>query len=54
MQWAQQWVNGARSVPLEFQDGFYRHRKDLETDTIIRVYSRTIADGREFIVPIRH
>jgi hypothetical protein len=54
MQWAQQWVNGAKSVPLEFQDGFYRHRKDLETDTIIRVYSRTIADGREFIVPIRH
>lgn len=28
---AQAWVNGAKSVPLEFQAGRYVHRKDLES-----------------------
>lgn len=50
---AQEWVAGARSVPLEFQDGNYVHRQDLERPGVIRVYSRVLSDGREHIVEIR-
>lgn len=44
---------GARSVPLEYQAGDYRHRSDLETPAIIRAYSRVLPDGREHVVLIR-
>ena len=50
---AKAWVAGAKSVPLEFQRGSYRHRQELETPDIIRVYSRTLGDGREYLVHIR-
>lgn len=46
------WAAGAGSVPLEFQKGSYRHRDDLESPDVIRVYSRTLA-GKEYIVQIR-
>jgi len=49
---AQAWAQGALSVPLEFQAGFYRHRDDLEGPGIVRAYSRTLPDGREFVVLI--
>ena len=47
------WVNGARSVPLEYQAGAYHHRTELEGPGIIRVYDRTLSDGRQWIVKIR-
>jgi hypothetical protein len=50
---AQAWVAGARSVPLEFQDGSYRHRVDLEGPGILRAYDRVLADGQSFAVQIR-
>ena len=34
------WANGARSVPLLCQPEPYRHRTDLETPGILRVYQR--------------
>ncbi len=43
-------VTGARSVPLEFQDGRYI-REDPGQD--LRVYSRQLADGRKHTVRIR-
>lgn len=46
------WASGAKSVPLGFQRGTYRHRQDLESPDVIRVYSRTL-DGAEYIVQIR-
>lgn len=50
---AQQWVAGARSVPLEFRTGKYHHRTDLETSAdIIRGYDRTLPDGRKFEIVI--
>lgn len=50
---AQAWADGARSVDLEFQDGAYHHRPDLEGPGIIRAYDRTLGDGRQFTVTIR-
>ena len=50
---AQEWVAGASSVPLLFQHGQYRHRQELETTDLLRVYSRRLADGREHVVTIR-
>jgi len=50
---AQAWVAGARAVPLEFQDGAYRHRTDLEGPGILRAYDRVLPDGRSFAVTIR-
>jgi len=47
------WALGARSVPLEFQRGAYRHRTELERPDLLRVYSRTLPDGREYIVEVR-
>ena len=37
---AKAWVAGATSVPLSCQDGAYRHRDDLETPALLRVYQR--------------
>jgi hypothetical protein len=50
---AQAWVDGARSVPLEFQEGAYRHRTDLERPGILRAYDRLLPDGRSHVVLIR-
>lgn len=52
-----EFAKAARSVPLEFQDGYYIHRDDLEPGPAPcpceRVYSKRLGDGREFIAPIR-
>ena len=53
LDWARAWVQGAQSVPLEFQRGAYKHRTDLEGPGVIRAYGRRLADGREFVVMIR-
>lgn len=50
---AHAWVNGATSVPLEFQAGAYLHRADLEQPEDLRVYERRLGDGRGFVVHIR-
>lgn len=50
---ARAWTAGALSVPLEFQAGQYLHRSDLESDQLVRVYSRMLPDGRQHVVPIR-
>jgi hypothetical protein len=50
---ARAWVEGAQSVPLEFQAGSYRHRVELETPDILRAYDRVLPDGRSFVVRIR-
>jgi hypothetical protein len=50
---AQQWVAGALSVPLEFQPGVYRHETGLEGPEVLRAYSKTLPDGRKFVVKIR-
>lgn len=47
------WVAGARSVPLEFQDGRYLRRDDLLKPGLLRVYERRLSDGRGHIVEIR-
>lgn len=47
------WVQGARSVPLEFQRGAYHHRTDLEGPGVIRAYDRRLSDGRAFTIMIR-
>lgn len=39
-QFAQQWVAGAKSVPLSCQNQPYSHRTDLEGPGILRVYQR--------------
>lgn len=50
---AEAWVAGARSVPLEFQRGVYARHDDLNGPDCIRAYSRTLADGRSYLVKIR-
>lgn len=50
---AKAWVRGAQKVPLAFQAGRYAHRPDLEGPDAIRVYSRTLSDGRAHFVYIR-
>ena len=47
---AQAWANGARSVPLEFQQGVYFHPDDAG---YLRRYGRRLPDGREYIVGVR-
>jgi len=47
---AQAWVAGARSVPLAFQRGSYQRHEPGE---FLRVYSRTLPDGRAWTVRIR-
>jgi hypothetical protein len=54
---AQVWCEGARSVPLEFQEGQYIHRTDLEIHDppqILRAYERRLSDGRGHVVLIRY
>jgi hypothetical protein len=41
---AQAWARGARSVDLRYQVGRYARHDERNTDTIVRVYSRTV-DG---------
>lgn len=43
------WVAGAHGVPLEFQDGRYMHRDDLEPPGVLRTYERRLNDGRGHI-----
>lgn len=50
---AQAWGFAMQSVPLEFQQGNYHHRTELETWNIIRAYDRKLADGRDYVVTIR-
>lgn len=50
---AEAWVQGAKSVPLEFQPGVYQRHDDLVGPDCIRAYSRTLPDGRSHLVKIR-
>jgi hypothetical protein len=50
---ARAWVEGVRSVPLEFQAGTYQHLANLEGPDCIRAYSRRLPDGREHVIRIR-
>lgn len=47
------WAEGARAVPLIFQQGSYHHRTDLEMPGVIRAYDRALSDGRRYEVLIR-
>lgn len=52
---AEAWVAGAKSVPLEFQYGLYRHAPELETDAWKhgeRVYQRRLPEGRVHTVKV--
>jgi hypothetical protein len=51
--YAQEWVRGANSVPLDFQAGQYIHRSDLESSSIIRAYEKRLGDGRSHVIKIR-
>jgi hypothetical protein len=48
---ARAWASGAKSVPLDCQKGAYKHRADLETSDLLRVYQR--GDDPACIVKIR-
>ena len=50
---ARAWVDGANSVPLAYQRGFYTHRTELEGPDCLRACSRTLPDGREHVILIR-
>lgn len=50
---AQAFIAGARSVPLEFQDGQYIVNNPPYPDGVIRIYERRLADGRSHQVPVR-
>ena len=50
---AKQWIAGANSVPLEYQAGVYARHDELNSSTVIRAYSRTLSDGRRWLVKIR-
>jgi hypothetical protein len=50
---AEAWVAGAKSVPLEFQDGRYVHVQERERGDVIRAYDRVLADGRRHSINIR-
>jgi hypothetical protein len=47
------WASGARSVPLMYQDGQYRHAIDLEGSSDLRVYQRVLSSGSTWTVHIR-
>jgi hypothetical protein len=51
---AQAWCDGARSVPLEFQAGVYARHDELNSDTVLRAYTRTLPDGRSHLVLIHY
>ncbi len=46
---ATEWVRGAKSVPLDYRDGLYRHDSDMENNLYVRVYSREIPPGKWFV-----
>lgn len=50
---AVEWVRGAKSVPLDYREGLYRHESDLESSKIVRAYSREIPRGK-WTVTIRY
>ena len=50
---AKEWIAGVRSTPLEYQPGQYARHDDPVGPDCIRAYSRTLADGRQWIVKIR-
>lgn len=47
-----EWVRGMDSVPLEFQDGAYIRRDDLNGPGVLRAYERRLSDGRGHVVLI--
>lgn len=51
---AQEWVRGAKSVPLIYQSGQYNHRTDLENANIIRAYDRRLVNGQTYPILIRN
>ncbi len=50
---AKAFIAGAKSVPLEFQDGRYTVNNPPYPPGVIRLYQRTLADGRFHQVPVR-
>jgi hypothetical protein len=50
---ARSWVAGAKSVPLEYQPGNYQRHDEMNGPDCIRAYSRTLPDGRSWLVKIR-
>lgn len=50
---AKAWVAGANSVPTEYQIGTYARHDELNGPNTIRAYTRTLSDGRRFLVKIR-
>ncbi len=50
---AQAFISGALSVPLEFQAGAYTVNNPPYPPGVIRIYQRTLSDGRFYQVPIR-
>jgi hypothetical protein len=50
---AKAFVAGARSVPLEYQAGAYTVNNPPYPPNVIRIYQRTLADGRFKQVPVR-
>lgn len=47
---ATSWAQGAKSVPLDYQDGYY---KRIDDPVFLRTYQRILPDGRAWTVPIR-
>lgn len=50
---AQAFVQGAASVPLEFQGGRYTHAASEEGPDDLRIYRKTLPDGRSWTVRVR-
>ena len=50
---AKAFIAGAQSVPLEFQDGAYSRLEPPYPPGVIRIYRRTLADGRFHEVAVR-
>lgn len=51
--YAAAWVAGAKSVPLEFREGQYIRRDDLNGPQVIRAYEKRLPDGRSYVIRIR-
>lgn len=50
---AQAFIVGALSVPLEYQDGAYSRLEPPYPPGVIRIYRRTLSDGRFYEVRVR-
>ena len=54
---ARAFAQHARALPLEYREGFYGHRDDLESGPAPcpceRYYTKTLSDGRSFPIPVR-